>query len=256
VGLAEGGFLSFQPVLTAPAHARVVPVHRPETIRKREEARQRTLAQRKAEAAQKAQAVSKTGEPNVVPRPSPVQIRSEVAAVLDLKTWTSCPVPLHAVVNREIGSDGHREHWVLLDTAPVLDPLATRQEYGLRTSIEERHRQLKCFSDLAGFTSRQLSLVVNQVVFVLLTYSLLQWYWQRIRRTEFNPKTTARALDQLRPTMTVILIFYQSYVARLAPLEYQELVLTLKEEARRKILAKTRRLRRGLVHQLDHARSP
>jgi len=94
------------------------------------------------------------------------------------------------------------------------------------------------------------------VVFVLLMYSLLQWYWQRIRRPEFNPRTTARALDQLRPTMTVILIFYQSFVARLAPLEYQELLLTLEEEARRKILAKTRRLRRGLTHQLDHARSP
>jgi hypothetical protein len=54
--------------------------------------------------------------------------------------------------------------------------------------------------------------------------------------------------------MTVILIFYQGYVARLAPLEYQELLLTLKDEARPKILAKTRRLRRGLAHQLDHAR--
>jgi hypothetical protein len=129
-------------------------------------------------------------------------------------------------------------------------------EYGLRPNIEERHRQLKCFSDLAGFTSRRLSLVVNQVVFVLLVYSLLQWYWQRIRRPEFNPRITARALDQLRPTMTVILIFYQSYVARLAPLEYQELLLTLEEEARLKILAKTRRLRRGLMHQLDHARAP
>jgi hypothetical protein len=29
---------------------------------------------------------------------------------------------------------------------------------------------------------------------VLLMYSLLQWYWQRIRRPEFNPRTTARAL--------------------------------------------------------------
>jgi hypothetical protein len=256
VGLAEGGFLSFQPVPAAPVRAPAVPVHRPEKIRKREEARQRTLAQRKAEAAQKTQAVQKVPGPSVARTPSPERVRSEVAAVTDLKTLTTCPVPIHAVVNREIYSDGHREHWVLLDTAPIPEPLATRQEYGLRTSIEERHRQLKCFSDLAGFTSRRLSLVVNQVVFVLLMYSLLQWYWQRIRRPEFNPRTTARALDQLRPTMTMILIFYQGYVARLAPLEYQELLLTLEEEARRKILAKTRRLRRGLTHQLDHARSP
>jgi hypothetical protein len=256
VGLAEGGLLSFQPVPAPSPRAPAVPVHRPEKIRKREEARQRTLAQRKAEAAQKAPEVQKVRGPSTMRTPSPERVRSEVAAVMDLQTLSTCPVPLHAVVNREIYSDGHREHWVLLDTAPIPEPLATREEYGLRTSIEERYRQLKCFSDLAGFTSRRLSLVVNQVVFVLLMYSLLQWYWQRIRRPEFNPRTTARALDQLRPTMTVILIFYQSFVARLAPLEYQELLLTLEEEARRKILAKTRRLRRGLTHQLDHARSP
>jgi hypothetical protein len=256
VGLAEGGLLSFQPVPDPSPRSPAVPVHRPEKIRKREEARQRTLAQRKAEAAQKTQAVEKVRGPSAMRTPFPERARSEVAAVADLKTFTTCPVPIHAVVNREIYSDGHREHWVLLDTAPVPQPLATRQEYGLRTSIEERHRQLKCFSNLAGFTSRRLSMVVNQVVFVLLVYSLLQWYWQRIRRPEFNPRTTVRALEQLRPTMTVILIFYQGYVARLAPLEYQELLLTLEEEARRKILAKTRRLRRGLTHQLDHARSP
>jgi Transposase DDE domain len=257
VGMAEGGLLSFQPVPAAPVRAPAVPVHRPEEIRKREEARQRTLAKRKAaEAAQKMREEQKVGGPGPGGTPFPERVRSEVAAVRDLKTLTSCPVPLHAAVNREIYSDGHREYWVLLDTAPILDPLATRQEYGLRPNIEERHRQLKCFADLAGFTSRRFSLVVNQVVFVLLMYSLLQWYWQRIRRPEFNARITARALDQLRPTMTVILIFYQGYVARLAPLEYQELLLTLEEEARRKILAKTRRLRRGLTHQLDHARAP
>ncbi len=256
VGLAEGGLLSFQPVPTPSPRAPAVPVHRPERIRKREEARQRTLAKKKAEAAQKTQEVQKLRKPSPTGTPPPEQARSEVAGVMDLRTLSTCPVPIHAVVNREIDRHGNREHWVLLDTAAIPEPLATREEYRLRTSIEERHRQLKCFSDLAGFTSRRLSLVVNQVVFVLLMYSLLQWYWQRIRRPEFNPRTTARALDQLRPTMSVILIFYQDYVARLAPLEYQELLLTLKEEARLKILAKTRRLRRGLSHQLDHARAP
>jgi len=255
VGLAEGGLLSFQPVPAPAPRAAAVPVHRPEAIRKREEARQRTLALRKAAAAQKPPEVQKARKPSPVVPPVE-QIRSEVAAVRDLQTLASCPVPLQAVVNREIYSDGRREYWVLLDTAAIPDPLATRQEYALRTSIEERHRQLKCFSDLAGFTSRRLSLIMNQVVFVLLMYSLLQWYWQRLRRPEFNARTMARALDQLRPTMTVILIFCQGYVARLDPLAYQELLLTLEEEARRKILAKTRRLRRGLAHQLDRARSP
>ena len=247
VGLAEGGLLRFQ-VLPTPAPARrAAPVHRPERIRKREEARQRKLAQRKAQAAKKAQAA---GELAVRP------LRSEVAAVADLKTFTRCPVPIHAVVNRESSSDGHSEYWVLLDTAPIPDARRTRQEYGLRTSIEERHRQLKCFSALEKFSSRAFPLVVNQVVFVLLIYSLLQWYWQRRGRADLLRRTRPRALAQLRPTLTVILLYHGNYVARLSPLQYQELLLTLKESARRKILAKTRRLRRGLAHQLDHARSP
>jgi hypothetical protein len=247
VGLAEGGLLTFQVVPPPTPREPVAPVHRPEAVRKREETRQRTLAKKKAEAAEKAQAAGKL---------TVRAVRSEVAAVADLKTLTSCTVPLHAVVNREVSSDGHTEHWVLLDTAPIHDALYTRQEYALRTSIEERHRQLKCFSDLAKFTSRKFSLVLNQVVFVLLVYSLLQWFWQRQGRADLLPQTRPRALERLRPTLHVVLIYWQGYVARLSPLQHQEVLLTLEEPSRQKILTKTRRLRRELAHQLDHARSP
>ena len=126
----------------------------------------------------------------------------------------------------------------------------------LRTRIEERHRQLKCYSDLEAFTSRAFSLVVHQVVFVLLTYSLMQWFLLRIGRKELNPRTRTRVLELLRPTVTVIVIYYKNYVAYVSPLAHQELVLTLNEAARKKILAKTRRLRRNLAEQLQHPRSP
>jgi hypothetical protein len=173
-----------------------------------------------------------------------------------VETFSRCPIPLDVLVNREIYADGHVDYWVLLDTAPIRDPAQTRKEYGLRPRIEERHRQLKCFSDLESFPSRAFSLVVNQVVFVLLTYSLLQWFLLRINRKELNPKTQARTLELLRPTLTVIVIYYQNYMAFLTPLEHQELVLTLEESARKKILAKTRRLRRSLARALNHARPP
>ncbi len=75
-------------------------------------------------------------------------------------------------------------------------------------------------------------------------------------RKELNAKTRTRTLELLRPTLTVIIIYYQNYMAFLTPLQHQELVLTLRESARKKILAKTRRLRRSLAHALDHARPP
>jgi len=245
LGLAEAGELSFEPWVAPVSSSKPIPLHRPEWIQKREEARQRTLARKKAQAPAPES-----------PDPSKVRVRSEVAAVSRVETFSSCPIPLNVLVNREIHADGHLDYWVLLDTAPIPEPARTRQEYGLRSTIEERHRQLKCFSDLESFPSRVFSLVVHQVVFVLLTYSLLQWFLLRIGRKELNPKTRTRTLDLLRPTLTVIVIYYQNYMAFLSPLQHQELVLTLSESARKKILAKTRRLRRSLAHALDHARPP
>jgi len=246
VSLAASGELRFQPWGPPALHPKPMALHRPERIRKREEARQRTLARLKA----------KTQAETSNPPAAEIVIRSEVATVAGLKTFSTCSVPLNAIVNREIYADGHHDYWGLLDTAPVNDPTRGRQDYALRTAIEERHRQLKCFSDLEAFSSRTFSLIVNQVVFVLLTYSLLQWYLVRAARQQLNSKTRTRILELLRPSTTVILIYYQNYVAYLSPLKHQELVLTLNEQARKKILAKTRRLRRNLAHQLDHARPP
>ena len=246
VSLAASGELCFQPWGPPALHPKPIALHRPERIRKREQARQKTLALGKAKAQHRLP----------TPDPSKTRVRCEVATVAGLKTFSTCPVPLNAIVNREIYADGHHDYWVLLDTAPVHDPARGRQDYALRTAIEERHRQLKCFSDLEAFSSRAFSLIVNQVVFVLLTYSLLQWYLVRAARKQLNAKTRTRILELLRPSTTVILIYYQNYVACLSPLKHQELVLTLNEQARKKILAKTRRLRRNLAHQLDHARPP
>jgi hypothetical protein len=245
VGLAQAGQLSFQPWAPPASGPPPIPIHRPQRIEKREEARQKTLARQKAK--------GPTPDPKTL---STQRVRCEVAAVEGLETFSTCPVPLHALVNRETYADGHVDYWVLVDTAPIHDPFRTRQDYALRPKLEERHRQLKCFSDLESFTSRAFSLIVNQVIFVLLTYSLLQWFLLRISRKELNPKTRTRTLELLRPTLTVIVLYYQNYMAFLTPLQHQELVLTLTEPARKKILAKTRRLRRSLAHALDHARPP
>jgi hypothetical protein len=251
VDLAKAGRLEFKPWMPPAPFEKPIPLHRPEHIRKREETRQRTLAARKALSAGKQVKAAKG-----IKTPPQAPLRSEVAVIADLETFTTCPVPLTAVVNKEFRADGSEDYWVLLSTGPISDPAFGRQEYALRTTIEERHRQLKCFSDLEAFTSRSFSLIVNQVVFVLLTYSLMQWYLLRIGRGELNTKTRTRTLELLRPAITMILIYYKGYVAYLSPLEHQELVLTLNEKARQKILAKTRKLRRSLANQLTRPRAP
>ena len=245
VGLAQAGELQFQAWSRPSPAPKPIPVHRPEAIRAREQKRQRTLAQRRTEA------------PPPAPDPARTLVRSETAVISDLNTFSTCPVPIHAVLNREVYADGHCDYWMLLDTRAISSGAEVRNQYRLRPAIEERHRQLKCFSGIDEFSSRAFSLIVNQVTFVLLTYSLLQWYLLRTeRKPPLNPKTQTRILELLRPVFSVIVIYYQNYVAFLDPLEYQEMVLTLSEPAREKILAKTRRLRRGLAHQLHTPRDP
>lgn len=79
------------------------------------------------------------------------------------------------VVLRETYADAHQEGWALLTTEDLVGPQAPVREYRRRTTIEERHRQPKCFYDLTDFHSRSFNTIAAQVVFVLLSYTLRQW---------------------------------------------------------------------------------
>ena len=244
MALPEVVFRPYHPPARAPLEAPRLP-HAPPAVRRREQRRQQTLKARAAAA------------PAASPKPQVV--RSEVTGLADFRSWSSCPLPLSVIINRELDDAGQEQIWMLLDTQPLEtedDPARRRDEYAIRTEIEEGHRQLKCFWDLADFTSRRFSLVLNQVLFVLLAYNLLQLYLLQQDRPELTRRTRPRLRHQLLPSDAVILIYCDQRFATLAPLAYTELVLTLAEEARRKILEKTRRLRRQLARELPHPRPP
>lgn len=232
----------------APPRAPLDPPRLPEAparVRKREAARRRTIA------------AAQTQRPP--PPPEETVVCAEVAGLAGFRSWSSCPVPLNVIVNREVYADGHTDIWMLLDTRPFSlgdGPEQRRSEYALRTEIEEGHRQLKCFWDLAGFTSRAFSMVLNQIVFVLLAFTLLQLFLRHDPRKDLGRRSRPRQLDRLLATATVIIIYCDTRFATLTPLEYTELVLTLSEAARKKVLDKTRRLRRDLVAELRPARPP
>jgi len=220
----------------------------PARVRARELARQQTVAAEKG-----------TRPPRP---PEETLARTEVAGVDGFTSWSSCPLPLAVIVNRDVYADGHEDVWMLVDTKPLSaggGPATRRDEYALRTEIEEGHRQLKCFWDLAGFTSRAFSLVLNQIVFVMLAYNLLQLFLRTEvtnDRKELPRRSRPRQLDRLLSSASVIIIYCATRFATLTPLEYTELLLTLSDPARQKILEKTRRLRRELVTELRPARPP
>ena len=245
LGLMRGGMVSFKPYHPPSPRASVQakPSRVPEEIRNREAKRQATLEARKL----------------MQPPPPPEKTvsRRQIAKVRGLRSWSSCTVPVNVIVNKEIYADGHEQIWMLLDTQAGMDPAASRDEYRLRTEIEERHRQLKCFWYLAEFRGRVLSLVVNQVVFVALAYSLFQLYLLRqVKRPVLNRKTRTRLRDQLLPSDSNIILYCENRFALLSPLQYTDLLLTLSEPAKQKILTKTRRLRRQVATELNLPRPP
>jgi hypothetical protein len=220
--------------------------HAPENIRRREAKRQKTLAERKA-------------KESTPPPPGKTLVKSEVAGIANLTSFDACPIPLNVIVNRETYADGHQDIWMLLDTKPLeqpQDPVLRRGDYHLRTDIEEGHRQLKCFWDLTGFTSRAFSLVVNQVIFVALAYNLLQLHLKRQGREELNRRTRPRVRNQLLPNAAFIIIFCENRFALLTTGEYTEILLTLPKQSQDKILDKTRRLKRQLATELHSPRPP
>jgi hypothetical protein len=144
-----------------------------------------------------------------------------------------------------------------LSTQKIHNPVIARQEYHLRTAIEERYRQLKCFTDFASFTSRAFSLVVNQVVFVMLAYNLLQLFLPRNGREKFNAKTPQSVRRELLPAANHVIVYKDNYYGLFTPLELMELIATgINEEARKKIGEKCRCLRRELTEVMCNPHPP
>ena len=244
LGLLKIPDVKFHEVIT-PSTPKNIDPRVPEVIRRRELKRQKTIQDRKAQ------------EPPVPDKK--ILIRSEVTGLQRLTTLETCPIPLNVIVNRETYADGHQDIWMLLDTKPfdpVKGPVLSRQDYYLRTSIEEGHRQFKCFWDLTHFTSRAFSMVANQIVFVALSYNLLQLHLKRKQREELNSQTLPQIQNQLLPNDSFIIIYCQNRFALVSTYDYTELLLTLARKIQTKILNKTRRIKRELAQQLQSPRPP
>jgi len=220
--------------------AKETPRPRPKATVKREKKRQETIEQLKQQ--------------ETPPPPEETIVKREAATIGEFRSWSSCTVPLSVVANRETYADGRQKTWLLLDTKEVEDPSEASEEYHLRTTIEERHRQLKCFIDLTKFTSRAFSMVVNQVIFIMLSYNLLQLYLLRQGRKELNNKTLPHIRQQLLPSDNHIIVYFENYYGLFSPLEFTEIIASLEDKPRKKIVDKCRRLRREMKDVMTNPR--
>jgi hypothetical protein len=235
----------------APPPPPLPPRPKPARIDKREAKRQQTLAQRKATAEEGA-----LNPATAKPAPRVTLPHTLLGIGRGLRSWRDCPVPLTAVINREVDEQGQSEDWVLVTTAAKLDAQQIRSTYELRPAIEERHRQYKCFWDLTRLHSCAFSLVANQALFVLLTYTLLQAHLLLRQRQHLNGLTRTSILDLLAPTLEVVAVYFQQRFCLLSLPEFARILLTLEETARRKLLKKIRQFENNLDGLLDNPRPP
>jgi hypothetical protein len=230
---------------SSPARPPEAEVPKPARVAQREAKRQRTLAQRKAEAAEASPSISAVHSPQTL-----------LGVGHGMLSWSQCPIPLTAVVNREV--DRYREvrDWVLVSTSPRRTAAEIRSTYELRPAIEERHRQYKCFWDLTRMHSCAFSLVVNQSLFVLLTYTLLQAHLFLRRRQELNRSVWERTWNLLSPTLEVVAVYYRQRFCLLRLAEYGRILLEVAEPVRAKLRDRLRQIEREQYSLLEMARPP
>lgn len=217
------------------------PLKRPVVLEKREQKRQRTLAQQRAHAP--------------LPDPATVLVRRELCPIKGFQ-WAEARVPLHVVVLRETYADGHQEGWALMTTEDFADPQQPPRDYARRPTIEERHRQLKCFYDLTDFHSRSFNAVAAQVVFVLLSYTLRQWQLWQSGAEEWTGVHPERLQRQLNLRDQHVVIYYQHAYAQLPLVSFTREVLELAPAARRKAWVQIRRLEKSLLTPLQNLPPP
>jgi hypothetical protein len=131
-----------------------------------------------------------------------------------------------------------------------------RSTYELRPAIEERHRQYKCFWDLTRMHSRAFSLVVNQALFVLLAYTLVQAHLVLRQRRELTRGVWPGAWQLLSPSLEIVAVYYRQRFCLLTLAELGRILLDITDPARGKWREKLRRIEREQYSPLETARSP
>ena len=209
-----------------------------EPLRRREAKRQQTLARQRQERG----------------LPEPVTPSQWIAKIARTTSFEACPVPLDVVVCTPDKNPAGKDAWAIMTTAQDATAAAPVDRYGLRVDIEERHRHIKCFWVIAEFTSPDLAVVVNQVVFTLLTYSLLQQHLLRRGQKALNKAAKPRLLEELAPVAEHVVVFTDQYYTRFTASEYTLMVMDVPESARARLRARLTQCQREF--HLGLARAP
>src|SRR5438552_13456570 len=100
--------------------------------------------------------------------------------------------------------------------------------------------------------SRAFSLVINQALFVLLAYTLLQAHLGLRKRQELNRRTCTSDFGLLTPTLQVVAVYYRQRLGLFSIAEFATILLNIANPARVKLIEKIKRLDKNLSSLLQN----
>jgi len=165
--------------------------------------------------------------------------KEEVTSFFNIKTWDNLSVPLNVSVKRETDyTTGKISYFVLGMSKRYKFPGQAFDLYKKRTCIEERHRQLKGFWDLAKFSSPAFSLVTTQIIFKLVSYSLMQLYLARSDMAKLARKTISTIVKKERAGECVVILYSGTNYGVFDLDEYSFILMKLKTDAKKRLTKK------------------
>jgi len=178
-----------------------------------------------------------------------IRYTEDVASVRNIGLWDECKVPLHLSIMRTTGSTGVVAYWVLASTFQFKSAKEAFEHYGMRTRIEEDHRQFKCFWNLNAFTSPHEALVESQVLFTLLTYSPVQLHLVKTHLAALTNKTIETLKQEEQAGTNAVILYHGQYFGVFDLNEYSYIIADLTPAA-------NQRLKKWLERNRQMVRSP
>lgn len=119
--------------------------------------------------------------------------RREIALLSDLTTWDSAKLALNCCLVRDTDAAGIVTDWAIVTPKQVTTARAIYDVYADRWDIEEAFNELTCLWHYDRFYSTKWSLVVGQVFFTFIVYSLVSLY-----KTEKGGEIAEMGIKRLR----------------------------------------------------------
>jgi hypothetical protein len=102
----------------------------------------------------------------------------------------------------------------------------------------------------------RFNVIVAQVVFILLSYTLRQWQLWKFRQQDLAGKTPGLLGRQLNLHSEHVVIYYQNAYTRMPLLTFSRELLELPAQARARALKRLRHLEKSFLTPLENLRAP